>query len=72
MTQRIIRIGTSAGITIPKKELEEHGLKVGDEVKFTIEPVKKVKHSKFAAELDKFMDIYDQDLKNLAKRWPAT
>ena len=32
MTQKIIKIGKSAGVTIPKKELERLGLKPGDQV----------------------------------------
>ena len=32
MAQKIIRIGKSAGVTIPKKELDRLGLKPGDEV----------------------------------------
>jgi antitoxin component of MazEF toxin-antitoxin module len=67
MTQKIIQIGSSAGVTIPKKQLEELGLSVGDEVTIAIKPTKDTLKN-FADELDKFMDIYDQDLKNLAKR----
>jgi antitoxin component of MazEF toxin-antitoxin module len=67
MTQKIIKIGSSAGITIPKNQLEELGLTVGDEVTVAIKPTKD-NLKNFADELDKFMDIYDQDLKNLAKR----
>jgi len=67
MTQKIIQIGTSAGVTIPKKQLEELGLKVGDEINIDIRPTRG-QLKEFADELDKFMDIYDQDLKNLAQR----
>jgi len=42
MVQKIIQIGSSAGVTIPKKQLTELGLQVGDEVKVKIEPVNKV------------------------------
>lgn len=68
MAQKIIRIGTSAGITIPKKELEELNLQVGDEVKYTLEPVRKAKHSDVMDEYDKFVKHYGQTLKNLADR----
>ena len=67
MVQKVIKIGSSAGVTIPKKQLDELGLRIGDDVEMTIKPVNK-QFKKFAQELDKFMDIYDQDLKNLAKR----
>ena len=32
MTQKVLRVGSSAAVTIPKKSLEELGLKPGDEV----------------------------------------
>jgi antitoxin component of MazEF toxin-antitoxin module len=67
MTQKIIQIGSSAGVTIPKKKLEELGLAIGDEVSINIRPTK-ANLKDFADELDKFMDVYDQDLKNLANR----
>jgi bifunctional DNA-binding transcriptional regulator/antitoxin component of YhaV-PrlF toxin-antitoxin module len=71
VTQKLIAIGSSEGVTIPPKELAKLGAKRGDVLKITAELEKKpqqIKHAKFAAELDKFMDIYDQDLKNLASR----
>lgn len=71
MTQKIIRIGSSAGVTIPKKQLDELGIAVGDEVDIEIKPSTK-KLKVFSAEIDKFMDMYDQDLQNLAKQWLAT
>ena len=67
MTQKIIQIGSSAGVTIPKQQLKELGLAIGDEVNIDIRPTK-AKLRKFADELDRFMDTYDQDLKNLAQR----
>ena len=70
-TQKLIRIGSSEGITIPRKELAKLGARRGDELKITAELVQKPpasKHQKFADELDEFMDLYDQDLRNLAKR----
>lgn len=39
MVQKIIKIGSSAGVTIPKKQLQDLGLSVGDEVKIKIEPI---------------------------------
>lgn len=68
MTQTIIRIGSSAGVTIPKKQLKELGLAVGDEVKVTVEPVKTPKHAQLMKEYDEFVAQYGQTLKNLADR----
>ncbi len=67
MTQKVIKIGSSAGITIPKKQLEELGISIGDEIIVDIKPTKK-SLQKIATELDSFMDEYADDLKNLARR----
>lgn len=67
MTQKIIRIGSSAGVTIPKKQLDELGIAVGDKVDIEIKPHTQ-KLQEFSTELDKFMDVYDQDLKSLSNR----
>jgi antitoxin component of MazEF toxin-antitoxin module len=67
MTQKIIQIGSSAGVTIPKRQLDELGLKVGDEINIDIRPTR-ADLKEFANELDKFMDVYDQDLQSLAQR----
>jgi len=39
MIQKIIRVGNSVAVTIPKTVIEEKSLKVGDSVDVTIEPV---------------------------------
>ncbi len=67
MAQKVIKIGTSAGVTIPKKQLDELGIKIGDEVEVKIKP-KAAKLQDFSKELDGFMDKYQKDLKNLANR----
>ncbi len=67
MTQKIIQIGSSAGVTIPKKQLKELGLAIGDEINIEIRPTR-ADLKEFADELDKFMHVYDQDLKNLSRR----
>lgn len=47
MIQKVLKVGGSAAVTIPKKSLEELGIKIGDSVsvsvhdmKVTIEPQK--------------------------------
>ena len=37
MTQKVLKVGSSAAVTIPKKSLEELGLKVGDRVAVEID-----------------------------------
>jgi antitoxin component of MazEF toxin-antitoxin module len=50
--QKVIKIGSSGGVTIPAKELKRQNIAFGDEVKVTIEPVKKQR--------DKLMDEYQE------------
>jgi len=68
--QKVIRIGTSAGVTIPAKEMRRQNIKFGDEVKITVEPAPKVKSTdeKVIKEYALFTAQYGQALKNLADR----
>lgn len=65
--QKVIKIGSSGGVTIPAKELKRENLTYGDEVKVTIEPVKK-QHDKLMDEYQEFVREYGATLKNLADR----
>lgn len=38
MRQKIIRVGNSAAVIVPKKILEEKGLKVGEEADIDVRP----------------------------------
>jgi bifunctional DNA-binding transcriptional regulator/antitoxin component of YhaV-PrlF toxin-antitoxin module len=66
-TQKVIKIGTSAGVTIPKKQLEEMSVSIGDEIELVIKP-KNSNLRAFSDEFDGFMDAYSEDLNNLARR----
>jgi antitoxin component of MazEF toxin-antitoxin module len=69
MVQKVIKIGSSLGVTIPKKQLDELGIGVGDEVKIKLEPLVKDKNQeKLMREYDKFVQQYGSTLKNLASR----
>lgn len=70
MVQKVIKIGSSLGVTIPKKEVNELNLVAGDEVDISIhkKSSKFAKHEQLLRDLGDFMDTYDQDLKNLARR----
>ena len=69
MVQKVIKIGSSLGITIPKKQAHELGIALGDEVKIQIEPVvKDKKQAKLMEEYEQFVQQYGQTLKNLANR----
>lgn len=37
MRQKVLKVGTSAAVTIPKKSLKELGLKIGDELNVDID-----------------------------------
>lgn len=66
-TATIIKIGDSAGITIPAKQLKKAGLKPGDEVEYSYKPVTKSKDEVMQS-YAKFKSRYGQTLKNLADR----
>jgi len=71
MIQKLIGIGSSDGVTIPKKTIAELGAKRGDELKITVELVKKTNqtnHAKLMHEYDAFIKQYGQTLKNLSDR----
>jgi hypothetical protein len=68
-TQKLIQIGSSDGITIPKKDLAILGAKRGDLLKVRFELVKKSEvHTEILKEYDLFVEQYGQTLKNLADR----
>ena len=79
MTQKVLKVGSSAAVTIPKKSLEELGLKTGDEVfvevdrktrSVRISPVEKSsKRNQRITELTlNFIDRYRKDLEALANK----
>ncbi len=77
MTQKVLRVGSSAAVTIPKKSLAELGLKVGDLVAVEvdkknrtvlIEPVKGNVDKELLKWTDKFIERYRPALEALAKK----
>ena len=68
MIQKIIRVGNSVAVTIPKTVIEEKNLKVGDSIDITIEPV-------FTADrqihvlTQKLIKQYRPALEELASKW---
>ena len=76
MPQKLLKVGSSAAVTIPKKSLKELGLKIGDEVRVhvnmmektvLIEPVQKVSHE-LIAWTDAFIKRYRPALNALSKK----
>lgn len=67
-TQKIIKIGSSGGVTIPAKEMKRQGITIGDMVQVTISKIGETNHLKLMKDLDDFMETYGESLKNLADR----
>ena len=79
MTQKVIKVGTSAAVIIPKKSMKELGLKPGDKVNvetnkktnsFSIRPVTEVsdRQERIAELTHSFITRYRKDLKSLADK----
>ncbi len=76
MTQKLLKVGSSAAVTIPKKSLKELGFKIGDEMRVTvnvnekrviIEPSSKT-NSEILEWTDRFIKRYRSALVALAKK----
>ncbi len=76
MTQKVIKVGTSAAVIIPKRSLQELGLKPGDEVvveidrkkgRVLVEPKTKIDQA-FLSWTQKFIERYRPALESLAKK----
>lgn len=79
MTQKLLKVGSSAAVTIPKKSLKELGLRIGDSVHVDVDRNKKVVSIKLAAKLSRddekiarlalsFISRYRRDLEELARK----
>ena len=76
MTQKVLKVGTSAAITISKELLREFGLRVGDRVQVEADKKRKVVLVKPLIQVDeelidwtdRFIDTYHQALVALAKK----
>lgn len=68
-TQKIIKIGTSKGTTIPAKQLKQLGVEVGDEVEIEVRKKADIaKSEEVIKAAQSILDRYEQDFKNLANR----
>lgn len=84
MTQKVLKVGSSATVTIPKKSLEELGIQIGDKIFLRVDTINKriiiskkkletivvlSKEDIKSAKLTKeFIKRYRQDLEALAKK----
>jgi putative addiction module antidote len=76
MMQKLLQIGSSAGVTIPKKSLKDLGLTIGDEVIVEIDKKRESVSIRSARKVDrelldwtdKFIEKYRPALEALAKK----
>lgn len=66
--QKIIRIGSSKGTTLPAKQLKQLGVDVGDEVEITIRRLDSPTVNSATKVAESILDRYTEDFKNLANR----
>ncbi len=69
--RKIIKIGSSEGVTLPVDELKHQGLRLGDKVEVTVRAIRKNTDSQDQAIFDaakKMLAAYKQDFKNLSQR----
>lgn len=68
--QKVIRIGSSGGVTIPAKDLKRQNIAFGDEVEVIVRPLHNTssEDQKVLAAAKKILSDYKKDFENLAKR----
>jgi len=68
--QKVIKIGTSGGVTIPAKELKRQNIAFGDEVEVIVRPLRNASGTdqSIIASAKKILETYKKDFDNLAKR----
>ena len=69
-TQKIIKIGTSGGVTIPAKELKRQNINFGDEVEVIVRPIRasSIEDHKVVEAARSILKEYKKDFENLSKR----
>jgi len=68
--QKVIKIGSSGGVTIPAKELKRQNIAYGDEVEVIVRPLHTVnsEDKEVLEAAQKILSNYKQDFQNLAQR----
>lgn len=67
--QKIIKIGSSQGVTIPAKDLKALGVKAGDELEIIARPKSRLADDDRVMEVaNSLLERFDQDFNNLAQR----
>lgn len=76
MTQKVLKVGSSAAVTIPKRSLEELGIKIGDRVRVEVDRKTSTVTVRPLIEVDRelvewtqqFIERYRPALERLAKK----
>lgn len=69
ITQKVIRIGTSRGVTIPAKDLRALGADTGDELEIIVRKSGNTADDRSVRSIaDDILERYDQDFRNLSER----
>ncbi len=69
--QKVIKVGSSAGVTIPAKDMNHAGIKPGDEVEITVKKIKSINqpnNDDVITAAQNVLKRYKKDFENLAKR----
>ncbi len=68
--QKVIKVGDSKAVTLPARDLKVAGIDTGDDVKVTVESLRKktTGQGKLMREYEAFKQQYGQTLKNLSDR----
>lgn len=68
--QKVIKIGSSGGVTIPAKDLKRQNIAFGDEVEVIVRPLYNTssEDQKVLAAAKKILNDYKKDFENLAER----
>jgi bifunctional DNA-binding transcriptional regulator/antitoxin component of YhaV-PrlF toxin-antitoxin module len=68
--QKVIKIGSSGGVTIPAKELKRQNIAFGDEVEVIVRPLHPAKGDdpKVLSAAKKILQAYKKDFEHLANR----
>ena len=68
--QKVIKIGSSGGVTIPARDLKRQHIAFGDEVEIIVRPLRPTssEDAKVLIAAKKILKDYKKDFENLAKR----
>ncbi len=68
--QKVIKIGSSGGVTIPAKELKRQNIEFGDEVEVIVRPLKasSAEDQKTIQTAKNILKEYKEDFTNLSQR----